>query len=114
MKDGIANRLGFFDIEESEAKKLRSAMVDRFKNFVRTGGTVSLDEWLNLDPGTQIALAEAGDEVYAERGDLFITNLIALVAEALTEAGAAQEEQDDIMRTLEEAAEAELNGKSNE
>lgn len=114
MKDGIANRLGFFKVEQTENGTLKSAMVDRFKDFVKMGGTVSLDQWLNLDTSTQVALAEAGDEVWAERAELFITNLLAMAGEAISEAGAAQEDQDVIMRTLEEEAEAELNGKGDE
>ena len=114
MKDGIANRLGFFKVEKSKDDNLKSAMVDRFKDFIRMGGTISLDQWLNLDTDTQVALAEAGDEVYAERADLFITNLIAMGAEALLEAGQAQAGEDVIMSVLEEAAKAGLNGKSDE
>tara|TARA_R110002020_G_scaffold16786_2_gene59237 strand:- start:88 stop:429 length:342 start_codon:yes stop_codon:yes gene_type:complete len=108
MKDGIANRMGFFKFEEDKDADLQSAMVDKFKYFVRAGGTIPLDQWLALDQDTTVALAEAAEEVYAERAECFISNLIGMAATALSEAGEAHAKQDDIMRTLEEEADAEL------
>lgn len=108
MKDGIANRMGFFKFEDDKDTNLQSAMVDRLKYFVRAGGSLSLDQWLALDQDTQVALAEAGEEVWAERAECFIENLIGTAVALLADAGEAQAKEDDIMRTLEEEAEAEL------
>ena len=108
MKDGIANRMGFFKFEEDKDATVQPAMVDRCQYIVRAGGTLSLDQWLSLDNDTQVALAEAGEEVYAERAECFIENLIGTAVALLADAGEAQAKEDDIMRTLEEEAEAEL------
>lgn len=113
MKDGIANRMGFFKFDNGTGDDCQSAMVDRFKYFVRAGGTISLDQWLTLDQETTVALAEAAEEVIAERAECFIANLIGMAATALAEAGEAHAKQDDIMTTLEEESEAEL-GKNDE
>jgi hypothetical protein len=46
------------------------------KRFLRAGGTISLEVWIQLDPEEQVALALAGDELATERALQLVDGLV--------------------------------------
>jgi len=104
VKDGIANKLGILAHDGEVDPETTSVMVDMLKLFARSGGRVELNEWLSLDDTTKSALAEAFDEVFAERSMMFISSILETTAEMLAEASKGHVKTDAVNDVLEEAS----------